>query len=255
VLSRELREFAQVPDRYTHIGADVDRHVEDRFGVIQGSVWAGVFGIRVEEDEVEELVAEVRARIPAGKEAAWWIDPGARPADLRARLVDLGLEVPATGHTLHALACATEPPPARDGIEVGLVDTFDDFMTANEIMWEAFDMQAQRERRLEAHREEFEAHRAAGVPGTFLARVDGRPAGVGRSVYSDRGVFLIAGCVAAWARGRGVYRALVRARWDDAVVRGTPGLVTEAMPDTSYPILKRIGFEDVCVIHRLKDRR
>ena len=93
------------------------------------------------------------------------------------------------------------------------------------------------------------------MPATFLARLDGRDAGVGRSVYSDRGVFLIAGSVAAWARGHGVYRALVRARWDDAVERGTPGLVTEAMPDTSYPILRRLGFEDVCTITRLEDPR
>jgi hypothetical protein len=47
----------------------------------------------------------------------------------------------------------------------------------------------------------------------------------------------------------------VRARWDDAVARGTPALVTEAMPGTSYPILKRVGFVDVCTIRRLEDPR
>jgi hypothetical protein len=104
-------------------------------------------------------------------------------------------------------------------------------------------------------RAEFEATRAASVPVTFLAHLDGRPAGVGRSIYSDRGVFLIAGSVLEWARGRGAYRALVRARWDDAVARGTPALVTEALPDTSYPILKRVGFVDVCTIRRLEDPR
>jgi predicted GNAT superfamily acetyltransferase len=61
--------------------------------------------------------------------------------------------------------------------------------------------------------------------------------------------------VLEWARGRGAYRALVRARWDDAVARGTPALVTEALPDTSYPILKRVGFVDVCTIRRLEDVR
>jgi hypothetical protein len=256
MLTPELREFAQVPDRYTWISADVERHVDERYGVIQGLVWAGVFGIRVGDDEVEELVAEVRARIPAEKDAAWWIDPDARPADLRERLIALGLQVPESGHTLHALACTEEPPPARPGIDVTRVETFEDHVTASEIMWDAFDTDADlRERQRRTLREEFEAQLAAAVPVTFLARVDGTPAGVGRSIYSDRGVFLIAGSVAAWARGRGVYRALVRARWDDAVARGTPGLVTEALPDTSYPILKRIGFQDVCTIQRLKDRR
>ena len=50
-----------------------------------------------------------------------------------------------------------------------------------------------------------------------------------------------------------MYRALVHARWLDAVERGTPALVTEAMPETSYPILTRLGFEQVCSIRRLED--
>jgi predicted GNAT superfamily acetyltransferase len=64
-----------------------------------------------------------------------------------------------------------------------------------------------------------------------------------------------AGAVLERARGRGVYRALVRPRWDDAVARGTPALITEANPGTSYPILKRVGFVDVCTIRRLEDPR
>ena len=40
----------------------------------------------------------------------------------------------------------------------------------------------------------------------------------------------------------------MHARWEYAVERGTPALVTHAMPDTSYPILRRLGFEEVCTI-------
>ncbi|MDX6476645.1 MAG: hypothetical protein QOH95_2156, partial [Gaiellaceae bacterium] len=87
----------------------------------------------------------------------------------------------------------------------------------------------------------------------FLARLDGRPAATAMALPSARGVYLIAGATAPWARGRGLYRALVRARWDYAVERGTPALVSTADPDTSYPILKRVGFEDVCTIRRLED--
>jgi hypothetical protein len=64
---------------------------------------------------------------------------------------------------------------------------------------------------------------------------------------------LIGGSTAKWARGRGLYRALVRARWDYAVARGTPALVTHAVPETSYPLLRRLGFQDVCTIRRLED--
>jgi hypothetical protein len=56
------------------------------------------------------------------------------------------------------------------------------------------------------------------------------------------GVALMGGTVLPEARGRGVYRALVRARWNYAVARGTPLLVTQAGP-MSAPILGRLGFE------------
>jgi hypothetical protein len=252
-----LREFAQNPDRYTWISPDVARYADERVCVIQGTTWAGVSGVRVEADEVEALLAEVHERVPPEKGLVWWLDPDTKPPDLHERLLALGLREPRDrGSLLHALACVDEPPPGPAGVDVTRVESFDDHVVATEVMWDVFDKSGERREAQRPHlREEFEAARSAGVPVTFIAHVDGRPAGVGRSVYSDRGVFLIAGSVSEWARGRGVYRALVRARWDDAVARGTPALVTEALPDTSYPILKRVGFVDVCTIRRLEDVR
>ena len=55
------------------------------------------------------------------------------------------------------------------------------------------------------------------------------------------------------ARGRGAYRALVAARWRDAVARRTPLLVTQA-GRMSRPILARLGFREVCEIRILVDR-
>lgn len=255
MLSRELREFAQVPDRYTRLSHDVHRDDDGRRCIVQGIVWAGVAGVRVDAGDVEALVEEVHALVPAEKALFWWVDPDAEPADLHDRLLGLGFRRPEHGHTLHALACVHAPAGAPD-VEVARVETFEEFVTATELQWEVFETPRERQEAQRPHlRIEFDAAAAAGVPATFLARVGGVPAGVGRSVYSDRGVFLIAGSVLPSARGRGVYRALVRARWDDAVARGTPALVVEAMPDTSYPILTRLGFEDVCTIRRLEDPR
>jgi hypothetical protein len=252
-----LREFALNPDRYTLISADVDRFADERVCVIQGNTWAGVSGVRVGVGEVEALVAEVRQRVPPAKGLVWWLDPGTEPPDLHERLLSLGLREPRDrGEVLHALACVDAPPPGPDDVDVRRVETYEDHVAATEVMWEGFATPDDRRVAQAKHlRAEFEAARAAGVPVTFLAFLDGRAAGLGRSVYSDRGVFLIAGSVLEWARGRGVYRALVRARWDDAVARGTPALVTEALPDTSYPILKRVGFVDVGTIRRLEDVR
>ena len=52
---------------------------------------------------------------------------------------------------------------------------------------------------------------------------------------------------------RGAYRALVHARWRDAVAAGRPLLVTQSEP-MSQPILLRLGFEVVGQIMILLDR-
>jgi GNAT superfamily N-acetyltransferase len=252
MLSPELRAFAEAPDRYTRIGPDVERYADARVCIIQGPTWAGVSDVHVAGDEVEALVEEVRERVPAEKRAVWWLGPSTEPADLHARLEALGFVEPDDrAPLLHALACTTPPPPAP-GIEVRRVESFDEFVVATNVMWTGFGTAQEKREQDRPHlRTMYEGMRASGVPATFLAYVDGEPVGIGRSVYSPRGVFLIAGAVVPEARGRGVYRALVRARWDDAVERGTPAMITEAIPDTSYPVLKRIGFVDVCTIRRL----
>ena len=257
MLSRELREFAHCPDRYSLLGYDVERFADERVCILQGNIWAAVSGVRVAADGVDDLVDEVRARVPGGKSLAWWLDPDTQPADLHSLLRARGLRDPADrASLLHALACVSEPDAGPAEIEVAPVATFDDHLAAVEIAWDAFSIPDERREQQRLHlREDFEATQRTDTRTTFLARLEGRPAGLGRSIYASRGAFLTAGCVAEWARGRGVYRALVRARWDDAVARNTPALVTEALPDTSYPILKRLGFEDVCTIRRLEDFR
>ena len=53
---------------------------------------------------------------------------------------------------------------------------------------------------------------------------------------------------------RGAYRAVVRARWDEAVRRGTPALAVGA-GQMSRPILERLGFEQVLQFRRLESVR
>jgi hypothetical protein len=87
----------------------------------------------------------------------------------------------------------------------------------------------------------------------YLAFVDGEPVARASAAFGSRAVSLFGGSTLPEARGHGAYRALVAARWDDAVARGTPVLVTQASP-LSRPILARLGFRELCEIRILLDK-
>src|SRR5665213_490398 len=80
-LTRELREYAETPDRYATVieGASVSRFDDGRVCVIQGATWASVSAPNVAADEVEALLAETRALIAREKITTWWIGPSAQP--------------------------------------------------------------------------------------------------------------------------------------------------------------------------------
>jgi hypothetical protein len=255
VLTPEVREYAEVPERYAYVapGTSVTREDDGRVCILQGTTWATVAAPRVDAEEVDELIASVHERVPREKDTVWWLGPSSRPGNLEDILRERGFE-PDRTPLLHAVALVTEPAGST-GVGVRQVETLEDFVTARELQWDAFDAPAERRERTRPFlASEFTEASASGNPVVFLAFVDGRPAATATAVVGDRGVFMIAGSTVRWARGRGCYRALVRARWDFAVERGTPALVTHAVPGTSYPILKRLGFEDVCTLRRLKER-
>jgi GNAT superfamily N-acetyltransferase len=252
-LPRELREYAEAPDRFALLGPDAERVADERCCLLQGATFASVSDVRVAEEELPGLVDELRARV-SGKPITWWLTPSTRPSDAADRLLALGLVRPAdSAEHLCSLALA-EPPPAVPGVEVRRVETAAEFAQARAVLWDAFGKSDElRERERPQLAGMFEAHRRSGALSHFVALVDGEPAATGSSVHSTRGSFLIGGCVLPAARGRGLYRALVRARWEEAASRGTPAVVTQAVVDTSFPILRRLGFQQVCRLRRLED--
>ena len=198
----------------------------------------------------------VHDRVAPDKRQTWWIGPTARPANLVALLQERGFVLAPDGPEVRAMVLTSPPPEAPSGIDVRRVETFDDFLASRDVQWDAFDVPQERRELQKQHlRSDFDESMQHKVPVGFLAYLDGKPAATGLAIPSPRGVFLIAGSTAGWARGRGAYRALVRARWEYAVEQGTPALVTEAMVDTSYPILQRLGFTEVCTIWRLEETR
>jgi hypothetical protein len=255
-LSPSLREFAEVPHRFTEVapGISVERFVDERVCVLQGATWAVIAGVNTTADDLDNLVAEVRSRVPQDKDSSWDLGPSTRPESAHEQLSRNGFRPPRDGHpTVFALALAAEPEAPRDA-EVLRVETFEQYKAAREIAWEAFDQPEDRRAKERARlSEDFAEQTRTHNPVAFLAMLEGKPAAVASAVRASRGVFLIGGATATWARGRGLYRALVRARWDYATSLGTPALATHAVPETSYPILRRLGFEEVCRIRRLED--
>lgn len=79
----------------------------------------------------------------------------------------------------------------------------------------------------------------------FLARVNGEPAGSAGLAIVERSVYLIGAVVLPRFRGRGVYRALLNARFSIARSLGKALVTCQANPQTSGPILQALGFQSV----------
>jgi hypothetical protein len=206
-----------------------------------GHRWAACEGLRVRD--VDRVVADVAelVRRSGAEICSWWLTELSTPADLEQQLLVRGLQLIESDY-LHAGMLSTTPPPEVPDIEVRRVETLADHAIARRLS------------RPELTDEQLAAEWANGDEPTWLAYVDGRPASVGRAIYTRVGAYLMGGETAEWARGRGAYRATVRARWDEAVRRGTPALAVGA-GSMSRPILERLGFEQVLQFRRLQSVR
>ena len=202
--------------------------------------------------EVRDLLRE-RGR----SQAAWVISSG--DPSLHAALVDAGL-TPYTDPPLgpHSTSMALVVPPAGEavgGVTVREAKSVDDFRASGELAAELFSMTPADAAALIAslvQRHE-QVQQGRSTMRTYLAYVDGELVGQAQGADTDIGINLAGSSVHPSARGRGVYRALVAARWEDAVRRGTPALTVQA-GEMSRPILERLGFTVVDEMSLLCDR-
>lgn len=248
MLSDELREFARSPGAYldpsgTEI-VDDDRYFA---AIVAGGKYVNVFRPRFAPEEAAEALAEVRALAPSAV-GSWQTDS----RELADALVAAGARIPAPplDWEFTALATATAPP-AVAGFEIRRIETLDDYLVGLEIALSAEQYTDEARAR---RREEAEAHyerRKSGPAMEWLASIGGEPVAHARAFPGPRGLLLNGGATLPSARGRGAYRALVAARWEEAVARGTPALVVQAQ-ETSRPILERCGFEVVCTMYEVE---
>jgi hypothetical protein len=212
-----------------------------------GHTYTAVEGIRLRGDELDDAVAEVAAFLATSgtRRASWWLTERSTPGDLEEQLLARGL-ARSDADYLHAAMVLRRPPPAAT-IEARPVATLDEFVEARRVGIAAFGDTATPA----PTKAELAAEYERDLQPLFAAWVDGRIASVGRAIFTHAGAYLMGGATAEWARGRGAYRAVVRARWDAAVERGTPALAVGA-GSMSRPILARLGFEQVLQFRRLE---
>jgi GNAT superfamily N-acetyltransferase len=210
--------------------------------------------LRLEPGEVEQAVEDVRAFLALVERptSSWEVSSSATPPDLVGRLESLGLVLDREPYVV-AMVLSEAPPPAPAGFEVRPVATADEYVAALRVQHVAFETPVEaRERELEDAARNFEVWESSPHSALYLAWLDGEPVAAGRATFADAGVVLNGGATLPEARGRGAYRALVAARWDEATRRGTPALITQAGA-MSRPILQRLGFEEVAEIRVLVD--
>jgi hypothetical protein len=246
-----LREIAEYPNSFGPLGPSDERIETDRYTLCMGlgKTWNTLQRQRFRGEEVDEVLEEVRSLLRArGRgRTQWEVGSSAEPRDLVDLLLARGLVRDKDPYTV-ALVLTTPPPPVA-GIVARRVETFEEYVAANEVGWQAFEMpedEVAEGRALLAQR-----WREAPII-THAAWLDDEIVSAGTCAPTPHGLLLYGGATVSRARGRGAYRALLRARWDEAVARDTPALITQG-GSMSRPILERLGFEAVAEIRILLD--
>ncbi len=247
-----LRDIAEYPNSFGPLGPKDERIETPRYTLCMGhgKRWNTVQRQHFLAGDVDAVLDEVRSLLRArGRDTTQWeIGSAAEPRELVDLLLQRGLVRDKEPFAV-ALMLTAEPPAPPPGIVSRQVETFEEYVAATEVQLEAFgapedEAAEQRASLVERWRES-----ATIMHATWL---DGALVSAGRCAPTPHGLLLYGGATRKDARGRGAYRALLRARWDEAVARGTRALFTQAGA-MSCAILERLGFERVGHVHMLLD--
>ncbi len=217
-----------------------------------------IFGLAIRlrfEDDPDAEIDEVRAWFAARgrEEFTWLVSDSATPSDLAERLLERGARPDPVDPDYAAMVLRDEPP-AMAGLEVRPVASLAEFAASRELAWNTIGLGgAEREEARNRLAEAWADYQ--GVESLVFAVFDdgGHAVSCGGMNFTPLGAYLAGANTHPAHRGRGCYRAVVRARWDAAVERGTPLLAVQA-GRMSTPILERLGFERTGTVHAFVDR-
>lgn len=241
-------ELAENPNTYTPLGEGSERILTDRYVLWMGrnAKWNVAQRFAMREDEIDEVIEEIRGllRERGRTRCAWEIGSHATPADLPEQLLARGFADDQPEPLAIGMALTEAPPPGPPDVVVKVVETDDEYFESERVAMIAFNEEDAPERR---------PYTPNPLAPIYIALIDGRVVARASSALGEHGATLFGGATLPEARGRGAYRALVAARWHDAVERGTPLVVTQAGV-MSRPILARLGFREVGTVRALGDR-
>ncbi len=261
-VSESLRVFAEEPDAYIAEVPSVAPHIRTPkylLALSPSPLQSVTCRVRTTAAELDDTLKEVRARLRERnvRSNVWHVGPSSRPQGLASLLRDRGF-VPATQPpyepTMTIMALA-EPPKSKpdNGVAARLARTFEDYVAGLEAVLEAFD---------ESEEDRVAWRKAAPTLWetqdgddrfTHVAFIDGKAVGAGFSACGSTGILMGGSGVLPSARGRGVYRAILAARWAEVERLGKEGLVIHAGA-MSRPILERCGFQVVGQLELFLDR-
>ena len=255
-----VRELALYPFRELRVPPGFERIERDEFLLVVSPYPSAqvVEPLGVSPTTLPASIDAVRAiaRERGKPLLVWWIGPDRR--DLEQPLLDAGLaheDTPGFEAVENAMVLLQAPGgEVAAGVSVKQTETYEEYVAAEEIVMDAFDYpEAMRADVAADLPKRWQEYTTPGNPGRgFIASVDGRIVGTAFAALGEVGVNLFGGAVAKEARGQGVYKALIDARWRVAAERGTPALTVQA-GRMSRPILAKLGFQDVGQAHLYVD--
>ena len=244
-LAEEVRRLAVNP--FGELPTPREVELVDLGGAVLAiNPWPGAQIVRpvgVSPSQVAETVEAARAvaRERDKHVVAWWIM--SEHDDLAPALDDAGLvntDTPGFEAVENGMAL-TSPPTGQpaEHVRIGVVNEWDEWAATGEVTREVFGLPEIPEEERRVRFEEYLAARHLGL--SLYAAIEDRIVASAYGAFGTAGVNLFGASVAPEARGQGVYRSLVLARWDLAVERGTPALTVQA-GRMSRPICERMGF-------------
>jgi hypothetical protein len=184
-----------------------------------------------------------------GREKAIWnVSEAAEPSELTERLLAFGMrpcDEPGVEERHAEMVCLEAPPAGPPGVVAREAESFEEFSTGLLVSIDPFEMSEAVRQAMEERAEQLWTFRnEPGSSALFVALEDDEIIAFAGARCGRATVYLSGSGTRPDRRGRGAYRALVRARWDAAVARGTP-VLTVGAGAMSRPILERLGFSIV----------